>query len=171
MQKFETICRDNYAKVFNYVLAMSGDWECAQDLTQEVFCIAYQKGKLFEKHIKPEAFLYTTAKNLIMAYNRKKKREFVVEAEKAMVSEEDDIFDQMCITHENNIPIECYKDEVLEHLSMKNRALYGSYYIKNLSMREIAKEMGVSEVAVRMKFVRLRKEIKSIVQQLKLGEF
>ena len=39
--------------------------EQAQDITQEIFLIAYEKGKDFLEHEKTLAFLYTTARNLV----------------------------------------------------------------------------------------------------------
>ena len=38
-------------------------------------------------------------------------------------------------------------------------------------MREIAREIGLSEPAVRMKYVRLRREIRRRVSDLRLGDF
>ena len=68
MTTFEKICETQYSRIFKYILGMTGNQEDAKDLTQEVFFIAYQKGKEFERHEKPEAFLYMTAKNLVFTY-------------------------------------------------------------------------------------------------------
>ena len=46
----------------------------AEDLTQEVFLIAWQKGEDFMKHEKPEAFLYKTAKIKVLETLREEKR-------------------------------------------------------------------------------------------------
>ncbi len=170
MKTFEKICEDNYGRIFKYILGMTGDRACAEDLTQEVFLIAYKKKRKFEKHEKPEAFLYKTAKNLVLAYFRKSKREIIMEPDENISDKEGDIFQQLCKRHEEGIEIEMYKTEVIKHLSEKNKQLYHNYYVEHQAMREIAEEMGVSEAAVRMKYVRLRKEVKRIVKDLKLGE-
>ena len=50
-------------------------------------------------------------------------------------------------------------------LTEDKKKLYIMYYIKNKTMEEIAKELGISYSAVRMRYVRLRKEIKALVQE------
>lgn len=171
MKTFEKICEDNYGRIYKYILGMTANSECAKDLTQEVFLIAYKQGKKFEKHEKPEAFLYTTAKNLVLAYFRKSKKEILMEPDENLSDKEGDIFQQLCKSYEDSIETEKYKAEVLKYLSEQNRQLYHKYYIQHQAMREIAAEMGASETAIRMKYVRLRKEVKRIVKNLKLGEF
>lgn len=171
MIKFEQLCKDNYPRIYKYILGMIGNQEYAKDLTQEVFLIAYKKGDGFEMHDKPEAFLYKTAKNLVFAYCRRLQREVLQESDEDIPSHEGDLFEQLCKMQEDSIEDEKYKGEVLQQLSAKNRMLYEAYYMEHKSMREIAKILGISEVATRMKYVRLRKEIKNVVSDLKLGEF
>ena len=62
MKSFKKICRQNYIRIYNYIYAMTREAFLAEDLTQEVFLIAWQKGEEFMKHEKPEAVLYKTAK-------------------------------------------------------------------------------------------------------------
>ena len=69
--QFEEICRDNYARIHNYILAKTGNREAAEDITQDVFFIAWQKGETFLSHEKPIAFLYATAANLVLEYYKK----------------------------------------------------------------------------------------------------
>lgn len=171
MTAFEKICGENYSRIFKYILGMTGQKECAEDLTQEVFLIAYKKGKEFERHEKPEAFLYKTAKNLVLAYFRKSRKEILKEPDAGTASQEGDIFDQLCRKHENSVVEEMYRDEVFSHISPKNMELYRRYYVEHQSMREIAKAMKMSEPATRMSFVRLRREIRQWVHRLELGEF
>lgn len=171
MTVFENICEENYSRIFKYILGMTGQKECAEDLTQEVFLIAYKKGKAFERHEKPEAFLYKTAKNLVLAYSRNARKEILKEPDTEMASREGDIFEQLCRKHENRVVEELYKEEVFRHISPKYMELYRRYYVEHQSMGEIAREMQMSEPAVRMSFVRLRREIKDRVRKLQLGEF
>ena len=41
--QFEEICRENYARIYNYILAKTADRETAEDITQDVFFIAFQR--------------------------------------------------------------------------------------------------------------------------------
>ncbi len=171
MTTFEKICETQYSRIFKYILGMTGNQEDAKDLTQEVFFIAYQKGKEFERHEKPEAFLYMTAKNLVFTYYKRIKKEILAEPDENIKNKEGDIFEQISRKHEDNIEDEQYRSEVLHRLSSEQMELYKKYYIEHQPMREIAKAMGISETAVRMRYVRLRKEIKNTVSKLNLGEF
>lgn len=38
-------------------------------------------------------------------------------------------------------------------------------------MKTIARDLGVSEAAVRMKYVRIRKKVRQMIAQLKLNDF
>jgi len=55
-------------------------------------------------------------------------------------------------------------------LNTNQHNLYRQRYVEGKSIKEIASEEGVSETAMRMRLVRLRKEIQDIVKKLKLGE-
>lgn len=66
MKAFEILCRENYARIYNYIYAMTKDAFLSEDLVQDVFLIAYRKGEAFLQHEKPEAFLYRTAKNKVL---------------------------------------------------------------------------------------------------------
>ena len=74
--EFEEICRENYARIYNYILAKTGKKEAAEDIAQDVFLIALRKGDAFLHHEKPVAFLYVTARNLILEYYKKTKASF-----------------------------------------------------------------------------------------------
>lgn len=138
MTAFEKICEENYPRIFKYILGMTGQKECAQDLTQEVFFIAYKKGKSFERHEKPEAFLYKTAKNLVLAWFQSSQKEILKEPDEDIASQEGDLFDQLCRNHENSVMEELYRDEVFSHVSPKYMELYRRYYVEHQSMKEIA---------------------------------
>lgn len=71
--QFEEICRENYARIYNYILAQTAESEMAKHITQDVFFIAFQKKEAFLLHEKPVAFLYTTARNLILDYYKRTK--------------------------------------------------------------------------------------------------
>lgn len=167
--QFEDICKENYARIYNYILAKTGSKEAAEDITQEVFLIAY-KDKKFLHHEKPVGYLYVTAKNLVMDYYRQvKKVEYLNEFE--MESEYQDVFEQICYEKDRVIDEDIYKTIILQQLSESERKLYCDYYIQKKTMKEIAMELGINEASIRMKFVRIRKRVKKIVSQLELGEF
>lgn len=168
--QFEKICKENYAKIYNYVLAKTGKKEAAEDITQETFYIAYQNKDSFLKHENPIAFLYLTAKNLICEYFRKVKKEIPCETVETG-AEDKDIFEQICSQNEQTIDEGFYCEQILSKLNESEQTLYRKYYIDKENMSQIASELGIKETAVRMKYVRIRKKVRTLVADLGLNDF
>lgn len=172
--QFEDICRDNYARIYNYILAKTGVKEAAEDITQDVFLIAWQKGDAFLRHEKPVAFLYTTAANLVLAYFREARKsaakEKAYEESKASATGRD-AFEELCLHRSDSVREESCLKQVLSGLKPKERDLYRKYYIEKKPMKTIAREFQMSETAIRMKYVRIRKKVQRIVADMRLDDF
>ena len=172
--QFEQICRENYARIHNYILAKTANKEAAEDLTQDVFLIAFQKRDAFLRHEKPVAFLYATARNLVLEYYKNTKE---APAWNAPLEESDiavfqrDAFEELCLQKSDSVKEESYTGQVLLKLKPKDRKLYEEYYVNHKSMKTIAGEFQLSETAIRMKYVRIRKKVQKIAAELKLDEF
>ena len=177
--QFEEICRENYAGIYNYILAKTGNREAAEDITQDVFLIAFQKGSAFLSHEKPVAFLYATAKNLVLEYYKSSKymlakttgfEEADITAFEKNIFEKD-AYEELCCQKSGSINEALYQKQVLLKLKPKERELYRKYYVDKKPMKAIAKELRMSEPAVRMKYMRIRKKVQKIVAGLKLDDF
>lgn len=167
--RFDKMCEIYYEKVFRYVWVATSSKERAEDITQEVFLIAYEKGQTFLKHEKPLAFLYTTARNLVHESYRENKKYMAMEIqENTMVSKEEDLAEYIFNQQDRAVEVEPYAEEIIKNLTEDKQKLYRLYYVEHKSMREIAKEYGTNEVTLRMRYVRLRKEIKARVKEMKL---
>lgn len=169
--QFDEICRENYARIYNYILARTRKREAAEDITQEVFLIAFQKGEAFLRHEKPVAFLYTTARNLVLEYYKKDKLEEVGLDETQMTDCGRDVYEELCIRISDSVKETCYQNRVIRKLSPEEQELYRKYYIDKQPMRSIARELQVSEPAVRMKYMRIRRKVRKIVADFKLDDF
>lgn len=167
--KFEDVCRENYAKIYNFILAKTGNKEVAEDITQDVFLIAYKKGKKFLKHEKPVAFLYVTARNLISQYFKQSAKFSFQEIE--IESGSKDVFEEICKERAYLFDESPYQELVLLELTKSERDLYREYYVDKKPMKVIAKELEMSEPAVRMKYMRIRRKVQNIVAKLKLDDF
>lgn len=168
--QFKDICRENYSKIYNYILARTGNRETAEDITQEVFLIAYRKGGDFLSHENPVAFLYVSAKNLLFDYFREAARSMPLENPE-IEDTTGDVFEQIRINHVDSIDVCIYIRQVLDSLNEKERRLYELYYIFKKPMKTIAKELHLNETALRMKYVRLRKKVRRIVADFNLDAF
>lgn len=93
MKGFKKICRQNYIRIYNYIYAMTGEPFLAEDLTQEVFLIAWEKGECFIQHEKPEAFLYRTAKIKVLEALREEKKNRCIEFQEDMAMARNEPFD------------------------------------------------------------------------------
>lgn len=169
--QLEKICRVNYARIYNYALARTGKKEAAEDITQNVFLIACQKGEAFLCHEKPVAFLYATARNLVLEYYKAARSEEVELDETKMTVYGRDAYEELCVQKSDSVNECCYQDQVVRKLQPEEQELYRKYYIDKRSMRSIARELEISEPAVRMKYMRIRRKIRKIVAGFKLDEF
>jgi len=171
--QFEEICSENYARIYNYILAKTGEKETAEDITQDVFLIALQKGDAFLHHEKPIAFLYTTAGNLVLEHYKRNKKAHAKETaleEAKTASFEKDAYETLCSRKSDSVNETLYRKQALRKLKPGEQDFYQKYYIDKKPMKAIAAELRMSEAAVRMKYVRIRKKMRKIVAELKLDD-
>lgn len=170
MRSFEELCKENYKRIYKYIFTMTGSRESTEDLIQDVFTVAYEKGDVFLQHEKPTAFLYRTARNLTLTY-LKRHRISAMEYLSENTSDSDtDLCEKLLTDIDRKIDETAYTGQVIESLNSNQYDLYTQRYIKHKSIKEIALNEGISETAMRMRLVRLRREIQGIVKKLKLDD-
>lgn len=159
---FDDLCEKYYAKILRYLYAVLNDEDAARDCTQEVFLIAFQKRSILLQHPNCGGFLFQTAKIL----SKKTLREsFAVMLKENSLDMQDDVIDtnaNMEQILDSKINEQDYIELVLSDLSVEKRQFYTLYYIGKNSMADIAAKLGLEETTVRMRYVRLRREIRSI---------
>ncbi|HOM01942.1 MAG TPA: RNA polymerase sigma factor [Acetivibrio sp.] len=173
MKTFEELCQENYGRIYKYIFSMTGSKESTEDLIQEVFLIAYQKGEAFLQHEKPAAFLYKTARNMTATYLKHLKRQRISATEylsENIPQDNADLCETILMEFDRKIDETAYTSQVIGNLDTNQHNLYKQRYIEGKSIKEIASEQGVSETAMRMRLVRLRREIQGIVKKMKIGE-
>lgn len=165
---FDTLCAAHYENVLRYLFRVLGDENAARDTVQEVFLTAFGKMESLMDHPNPGGWLFQTAKNL----SKKAKREaFRRMAEEPLQEEggKDALADRGSLIEETldrEIDETDYIEQVLNRLSPEKRKLYTLHYLRGQTMREIAGDMGMDEPAVRMRFVRLRREIRELAAEV-----
>lgn len=174
MSDFDTFCHENYVYIYKYIIIQVNSEELAADLTQEVFMVTFINWKKVKKYTQPKAFLYRTAKNLITKSYRKQKKEILIDFfqdnEILCNMQEKDTYEMLKENQDKAIMEDNYLDIVFGQLDNKKKSLYKMYYIDHMPMKEIAKVLDINEVTLRMRYVRLRKEILKIVQSLGLND-
>lgn len=165
---FDDLCVSYYTKILRYCYAKLNNENSAHDCTQDVFLIALQKISILQQHPNPGGFLFQTAKNIVKEKQRHAFQQMMTEAE--IHDNEADDFSDLLQSLENisdkQIDETPYVQCALSQLSEEKRFLYSLYYIEKKSMKEIACILGAEEAATRMRYVRLRREIRSIVSNI-----
>lgn len=172
MKSFEELCKENYGRIFKYIFSITKNKEATEDLIQEVFTIAYEKGRIFLNHEKPAGFLYKTARNITLTYIKGLKRQETLAKEYLYgnATKEGEPYQKLLREQDQKIDETRYTGQVIESLNPKEYHLYKQRYVEGKSIKEIASEKGISEAAVRMRLVRLRREVQNIVKKLKFDE-
>jgi len=165
---FITLCERYHGKILKYLYYSVGNIEDAKDLAQEVFVIVYKRIDELQDHENIGGFIYQTAKFVAANFKRKtlKKnlKETTVDIE--IGSKHSDLFEELLMIYDSNIDSDKYVDNVLVRLSEDKQRLYNFYYVENKSYKEIAKILNVNEASLRMKYVRLRREIKKLTHNV-----
>lgn len=169
MKSFEDRYQENYGRIYNYIHGMTKNPVLAEDLTQEVFLIVYKKGSRFLRHENPPAFLYRTAKLKTYEALRDDAKHRAMELKEEPVSGDPDLLEAILAEEDRNIDERKFVPQVMERLSQEQRELYQSYYLDKKSMRQIAQEKGIKETALKMRYVRLRKEVRRIIREMDMG--
>lgn len=170
---FDNLCVDYYEKILRYCYLKLSNEAAARDCVQDVFLLALSKLETISKHPNPGGFLFQTAKNLIQEERREYSKRMLkeTELESDCVTIYEDVFDTLLNEHDEYIDEQEYIPHVLSMLSQEKKELYSLYYVEKKSMREIAQMYNTEEAAIRMRYVRLRREIKSIVSDVAQKHF
>lgn len=173
-QLFIDLCEAHHKNIVKYLYYAIGNTEEAHDLAQEVFTIVYKQIELLETHENAAGFIYQTAKFVVANYKRKVAKKIQNEqvlVEDICLEQEEDAYSTLLHMEDQKIYEEDYIEQVISCISEEKQQLYRMHYVEGKNYRQIAEALGVSEVGIRMKYVRLRREIKQIVSQLAEEKF
>ncbi|WP_338115284.1 RNA polymerase sigma factor [Oceanirhabdus seepicola] len=170
---FVTLCERYHEKILKYLYYSVGNIEDAKDLTQEVFVIVYNRIEELQNHQNIGGFIYQTAKFVAANFKRKALKKTLKETsvDIEIGSKHSDLYEELITIYDNEIDAEQYVDNVLLLLSQEKQQLYNFYYVENRSYKEIAKILNVNEASLRMRYVRLRREIKKLTHNIAEEKF
>ncbi len=169
---FCALCEKYYANIYKYLYIALDDKDLACDTVQEVFMNAYKNIELLNTHPNPAGYLFKTAKNLVGSHKReiykRLLKETSIDNENMYIHDTKSDIDTVIDAKINEYE---YIDEALSCLSEEKLELYRLYYIEKRTMKDIAAETGIGYTALRMKYVRLRREIKDNVKRIAEEKF
>lgn len=150
-------------KVYAKCLTLLGDTALAEDATQEIFTKIFLNLGRFNEQSKFSTWLYSITYNFCIDYIRRKKKEKAVfsdEMEKAPDLAEDKIPDKEMLEL-NLVQLE----QVLGSLKAGDRAILLMKYQDGEQIKDIAKQFGKSESAIKMQIKRAKERARKIREE------
>ena len=164
-----------YSQIENYCRKNLIDATSAEECTQEVFAVYFEKVSQIEIR-NPRAWLYRTADNYLHRYNQRfqeEKQEIfpLHDPEKGTEDMEDIrfVYEQDFFS-EDSVDIDKDVEKVLLGLSDDEFELYDLHFRKHLSLQELTTSYGPSIPAVKNKIYRLKQHILQLAQKVMEGE-
>lgn len=154
MDTFRSFFRTQRKKLFGYLMRLTGNYQLASDIMQESFA-------RYLEHYGPQtqnvSLLFTIARNLVWDNTRKKTSDKEIE---------NDIEDVTFNPEEQLLVRESYRNvlSAMQKLKKSQRDLLALTVSSDLSYREIANILGISEANVKVKVHRARILLKELLQ-------
>ena len=153
-EAFEYIFRKYNGKIYHFVSATLYDKNLAEDITQNVFLSVWEHRKEINPEKNFQAYLYTIAKNLVYRETEKRILAFGYEEhiKKLQPGEED-------FSTEETIDARWLEEMILRlinKLPEARRRIFLLHFAEDLSNKEIAKRLSISEENVEMQLRRSR---------------
>lgn len=143
-------------ELYLYLYSLCGQKAAAEDLLQDTFLKAMLS--LPRGHGNVRAWLYTVARNLFFNYRKREERESPREELPERFSP-DDGMESVLRTERNRL---LYQG--LCSLDIRKREILEMQYFGGLSLKEIARVLGLSQENVRVQSHRGRKQLKSFME-------
>lgn len=158
--KFIEGCYKRYEqKLFQIAYSILRDTHLAEDAVQEAF-LKLMKCNIYFDDIKSDdckRYMITVIKHASIDIYNKKRRE----QEMMYLSDKEDVKD---MSNEEAMEESMDMEELISDLPSKYYAVVSCLVVKNLSVRETAQELGITEANVRKRFERAKLMLKMIVK-------
>lgn len=159
MQELDSIYRDNFIKVYRYILSISGDPHLAEDITQDTFFKAMQKLDSFRGDCALTTWLCRIARNQYLnQVNRQTRLQDITKQsqQNAENTAASDSADAELIRKEQAMEI----IEAMQRLDGPYEEVFSLRTFSELSFKEIGKEFGKSDNWTRVIYHRAKMKIK-----------
>lgn len=151
---FEEIYLKYYNTIYRYICrAVRNHTADAEDLTQEVFWVAYQKWDRVKDHPNIGGFLMVVAKNKVKKWSVRPCPLYYEELEML-----DALVEQMDISDSYDMVDLCSSVEAT--LSHEELGILLQYYSYGYTAAEMAKSLGVTESCFKVRVLRMREKLR-----------
>lgn len=159
-KQFSKIYDQNIDKIYRFIFFKVNSQEIAQDLTSETFSRTWKKFQQADLTIKnPRAFLYQTARNLVVDYYREKGKAQIISPETVPVIDPAQNLEEKIILKSD---LETVKT-ALANLKEEYQNVIIWHYLDDLPIVEVAKLLDKTEGTTRVLLHRALKALKEKV--------
>jgi RNA polymerase sigma-70 factor (ECF subfamily) len=160
---FGTLLERYQRPIFNFIYRFYGDYDLAEDLTQETFLRCYQFLKSYDQKRKFSTWLYTVARNLCIDHLKKSKsgREISLDqslpaVERKEAGRSPEVSPQLkCIRNQEDAKLL----DALGELEPSRRMVLVLFYFQGLSYQEISEALSVPVSTVKIRIFRAKKSL------------
>ncbi len=161
-RKFSKIYDQNVDAIYRFVFFKVNSEEIAQDLTSEAFLKSWQAFQRDGKKIEnPKAFVYRTARNLVIDYYRRKGRTETVSIDNLSLSSSGPGLEENILLKSDFEQVE----KALSKLPDDYKSVITMYYIEGLSSREVSRIIQRTEGATRVLLHRALNSLRSKIEE------
>jgi RNA polymerase sigma-70 factor (ECF subfamily) len=160
-QDLEQLFRDNYQLVYRTAYGVTGSTEEAEDVLQTIFLNLLRRGEFPEIQHNPKAYLYRAAVNLSLNTIRSRKRR------PFHLTDNAERFDSRVSTDDSEHEEELYRRmyAAIAELEPDVAHLIVLRYVHNYDHAAIARLLGLSCAAVKLRLFRARNRLKKILRE------
>ena len=151
--------------VYSLVLRMVNNAQDAEEVAQDTFVKAFKSIKQFKGESKFSTWLYKIA--YFTAINHLRKNKMLSSSIDLSTIESDD---SSALEQLNNEDKQQYLNEALSYLRPIDRNLISLFYLEELSIKEIEDITLFSQANIKVKLLRIRKQLNGILKKLLKNE-
>lgn len=159
---FEKIYNATNNQLFNVLYAFTKDEQLSYDLMQETYITFYRKAESINNAESTQKWLTVVAINKAKRYLQTKKKDVLVSEENESIFESQKELDQEFLPQEILDSKEKQKiiKDIIDNLSLEQKTAVCLYYFNEMSLSEVAEEIGCSEGTIKSRLNYARKKIK-----------
>lgn len=158
-ERFAQIIDDHKSLVYSILLRMTDDHEEANDLAQEVFVKVYRQLKQFQGKSKLSTWIYKITYFHGLSHLKKQKR-WVGEEYYSHAESDEDIESDIAVNEMKGHISDC-----IGQLKPLERTAISLFYLDELSVKDVAEIMNISESYVKVTVHRAKKNLKGLIKK------
>lgn len=151
-------------KIITNMVKNSLTEEDIEEIVSDVFYITWKNGDILDDSSSLKPYIATVTRNLVKNKFRNIKLNYDIDDYKDILINIDNI-EQIIEQNEKNKLIA----DTIKNFDKESREIFNRYYYFSEKIKEIAKQMQISESKVKVKLHRIRKQLKKILKERGYG--